>query len=62
LGIGPVAVGLLTDRVFHDEMKLGYSMLIVGVGAHILAIVSFSLGMKPFRESVAYLKKYNENH
>jgi Major Facilitator Superfamily len=60
LGIGPVAVGALTEHFFHDEMKLGYSMLVVGVGAHIVAILAFSLGMKPFRESVAYLKRHTD--
>jgi len=36
LGICPTAVGWLTDYVFKDELQIGYSLLAVGVTAHII--------------------------
>jgi hypothetical protein len=35
--LGPFAVALLTDRVFGDEQKLGYSMAIVSAIANPIA-------------------------
>jgi len=29
VGLGPAAVGLLTDHLFGDEQALGYSLLVV---------------------------------
>jgi hypothetical protein len=58
LGLGPTGVALITDYVFKDESMLRYSILIVGVGCHATAIALFSLGMKPFRESVERLKEW----
>ena len=58
LGLGPTGVALITDYVFKDESMLNYSILIVGVGCHTVAITLFLLGMKPFRESVQRLKEW----
>lgn len=50
---GPTGVALFTDYAFDDPMMLPYSMIIVGVICHVIAVVAFLLGLKPFRESVA---------
>lgn len=39
LGCGPLAIGLITDRVFDDEMRLQASMSIVAVTATGLALI-----------------------
>ncbi|HUS23343.1 MAG TPA: MFS transporter [Candidatus Binatia bacterium] len=53
LGIGPTAVALLTDRVFHDDNLVGASLICVGVAANIGAIVVLSSGLRAFREGYA---------
>jgi MFS family permease len=58
LGIGPTAVGWFTDNVFKNELQIGYSLLVVGVTAHIIGVFVFRLGFKPFRESVERLKAW----
>ena len=37
LGLGPTAVALCTDYLFHDDNMVGYSLLVVTTLAHILA-------------------------
>ncbi len=58
LGIGPSAVAWCTDYIFKNESQVGYSMIVVGVGAHVAAIVAFALGLRPYRESVLRLKEW----
>ncbi len=62
LGLGPTGVALVTDYVFQDESMLRYSILIVGVGCHSIAVPLFLFGMKPFRESVQHLKDWEANN
>jgi MFS family permease len=56
LGIGPTAVALLTDRVFHDDDMVRYSLLIVCTGAYMLSMSLWWLGLKPFRRTVEQTK------
>lgn len=56
--MGPSAVGFLTAYVFRDDMKLPYSMVIVGVVCHVVGIAVFAMGQKPFRESVERLEDW----
>jgi MFS family permease len=58
LGLGPSAVAWCTDYLFRDEMMVRYSIVIVGVGAHVIAVFAFWLGLKPYRESVERLKRW----
>jgi MFS family permease len=52
-GFGPWIVGLLTDKVFADEAKLGWSIgLLIGVGS-LIAISSAAVGLRHMREAVA---------
>ena len=54
LGLGPSAVGLITERVFGDDAAVRYSLAIitvVGLAAS-AALLASSLG--PYRRSVAY--------
>lgn len=51
LGFGPTAVALVTDRVYHDEAALRYSLLWVGGVALTGAVLLLWAGLKPYRES-----------
>jgi MFS family permease len=53
LGLGPTAVAVCTDYLFHDDAMVGYSLLIVTVTAHVLAAALFWYGRKPFVQSQA---------
>jgi len=54
LGVGPTAVALVTDRVFHDDNMLRYSLLIVCTGAYMLSMLLWWLGLKPYRRTVEH--------
>ncbi len=56
LGIGPTAVALITDLVFHDDNMLRWSMLIVSSVAIVCAIALLAAGLKPYRETLARLR------
>ena len=58
LGLGPTGVALVTDYVFKDESMLNYSILIVGVSCHAVAIPLFWYGRKHYRDSIEYLKDW----
>ena len=56
LGIGPTAVAIITDYVFGDDMSLRYSLMIVTSIAVMSSVVLLSMGLKPYRDSVARLE------
>lgn len=56
LGLGPTAVALMTDYVFHDNYAIRYSLMIVGGAAQLLAALLLWFGMKPFAASIDRLK------
>ena len=58
LGLGPGALGLATDYLFGDEMKVNYSIVLVGGTAHVLAAIVLFLGMKHYRKTVSELKNW----
>ena len=52
-GLGPTAVALLTDYLFHDDMAVGHSLLIVIIAGLTVATLLLMLAMAPFRASYA---------
>jgi MFS family permease len=62
LGIGPYAVAFFTDYVFRGDNSVRYSLLIVATAAHLISAVLLWIGLKPFRQSLDYLKKWTETH
>jgi MFS family permease len=58
LGLGPTAVAVLTDYVFHNDNAVNYSLLIVGTLAHIGAAVLLWAGLKPYRRSLERLRDW----
>lgn len=61
LGLGPAAVGLVTDQVFGDEMSLRYSLLWVGIFAHIAAVLLLWRGLRSYENSIDFLKKWSDS-
>jgi MFS family permease len=57
LGLGPTAVAVFTDYVFHDDDMVGYSLLVVSVTAHLLAALILWAGLRPFVRSKDRLNK-----
>ena len=53
LGLGPTAVALVTDHVFHDDNAVGLSLLLVTGTAHAVAALLLWRGLRPFRASLA---------
>jgi MFS family permease len=60
LGLGPTVVAVLTEDVFQDKNAVHYSLLIVAIAAHSGAAVLLGLGLKPYRQSLAYLERWHE--
>jgi sugar phosphate permease len=56
--LGPIAIAILTDKVFADPMKLPYSMVIVTVVCHLIAVPAFWLGRKSYVRSVERAAEY----
>jgi len=52
IGLGPAAVGLLTDRLFGDEQALGYALLMVILGAGTAGALLALAGRGPFVRSI----------
>lgn len=52
IGLGPVVVGLLTDRLFADPSKLGASLCVMILGLGPLAMLLFLIGRKAMRQAV----------
>jgi len=52
LGLGPVAVGFVTDYVFGNEMAVNYSLVLIAACAIPLGVILLWLGLKPFKASV----------
>ena len=61
LGIGPTAVAMMTDYVFGDDMAIRYSLLWVGLIAHLGSGVLLWLGLRRFRDSLDRLKTWMAN-
>jgi MFS family permease len=61
MGLGPTLVAALTEDVFRDRTAVGSALLIVGVGAHLGGIVLLGLGLRPYRRSLEYLRRWGES-
>lgn len=47
LGLGPTAVALITDRVFHDDQALPFSLALTAGPAALLGLWAIASGLKP---------------
>ena len=53
LGLGPTVVGLLTDRAFQDEAKVGLSLLVLTLVGRTFAALSVAAGLSAHRRVVS---------
>ncbi len=58
LGLGPTAVAMMTDYVFHNDNAIHYSLLVVGTLAHLGSAALLWVGLKPYRRSLDRLKDW----
>ncbi|MDQ3010749.1 MAG: MFS transporter, partial [Acidobacteriota bacterium] len=58
LGLGPTAVAVFTDYVFHDDNAVRYSILIVGTAAHLVSAVLLWIGLRPFNQSLDRVREW----
>jgi MFS family permease len=58
LGLGPTAVALTTDYVFRDDSAVNYSLLVVGVTAHIGAAVLLWIGLSHYLRSLDFFREW----
>ncbi|MBL8173136.1 MAG: MFS transporter [Bryobacterales bacterium] len=58
LGIGPTAVAMVTDYGFGDDAKVGTSILIVTVSAHMVSCLLLWAGLKPYVRSQEQAKEW----
>ena len=52
-GVGPLAVGVVTDSVFGDKAAIGKSMMIVSLITGVSGVSLLAYGLKAYRESLA---------
>ncbi len=60
LGLGPTAVAMMTDYVFHNDNAIHYSLLAVGTLAHIGSATLLWGGLKPFLRSLDRMKHWTK--
>ncbi len=56
LGLGPTAVALVTDYVFHDDKAVRYALPIVSTLAEVVAILLLATGLRHYRKSMETLR------
>ena len=58
LGLGPTAVALTTDYIFRDDSAVNYSLLVVGVTAHLAAAALLWLGLSHYIRSLDFFREW----
>jgi MFS family permease len=56
LGVGPTAVAMITDYVFHDDLAVRWSILIVALIGCGSAMLLLAAGLRPYRETLKRLQ------
>jgi len=60
VGLGPVAIGLLTDYVFRDEGLLRYSLVLAAIAILPVTIVVLWFALRPFNRARAALADWEQ--
>jgi MFS family permease len=58
LGLGPTAVAMTADYVFHDDKAVNFSLLLVDVIASVIAVALLRASLTPYRESLERLRTW----
>lgn len=61
LGLGPTAVAMITDYVFHDDSRVNHSLAVVAALALTTAAILLRLGLPQFRKSLDRLAEYSKS-
>ena len=61
LGLGPTAVAMITDYVFHDDSRVNHSLAVVASLALTTAAILLRLGLPKFRKSLDRLAEYSRS-
>ncbi|MBI3865243.1 MAG: hypothetical protein HY290_25490 [Planctomycetia bacterium] len=61
MGLGPTVVAALTEDAFRDKQAVHYSLAIVGGVSQAAAGVLLLAGLKRYRQSLEYLKDWNDD-
>lgn len=54
LGLGPSAIAWTTDYLFKDDLKINYSLVLIGGVANVVAILLLFFGLSQFRKSIVF--------
>jgi len=57
-GLGPTAVALVTDHLFHDDLALRYSLIVTGVPVMAASAALLAAGLGPYRRSWVQCEKW----
>ena len=60
LGLGPTAVALCTDYVFHDDLAVRYSLMLVLPSAALIGGLLLSRGLPHYRASIERLSHWRQ--
>lgn len=60
LGLGPTAVALVTDYVFHNDIRVNYSLALVTTCALTTAAILLRFGLPQFVKSLDRLREYSD--
>ncbi len=58
LGLGPMVLALVTDKIFKSDQQIHYSLLLTTGTATVLAIIALSLGLPRLRKSRAMYEEW----
>lgn len=61
MGLGPAAIGAITDFVFNDPQKIGWSLALLSGVAMPLGAILLRMAMKPLRAAIATAEKLERN-
>lgn len=56
IGLGPTTVALVTDRLFHDDHALPWSLAVTAAPAALLGLWILGTGLKPYGKTLRHLQ------
>jgi MFS family permease len=62
LGLGPTAVALVTDYVFHDDKMLRYSLAYVSIATLIVSVLFGLAALRPYARSLETVERWKAQH
>ena len=60
--LGPTAVALVTDYVFHDDKMLRYSLAYVSIATLIVSVLFGLAALRPYARSLETVERWKAQH